>query len=218
VVTANALRLSALVAVAMASGYLWRGAVEVRKPVKALRSAVPAIAFELPDAPFRSLGHLHVRVSRASSPVAKRRVVARATPRRSIPARRVGPAQLIAVESQHPSRARAAKPQPPAKNPPSKPPPPPPAPAPPPPAPPVSPPEPAPPPPAGVETGPARGKGDKKHAETRPRHERKQKREKCDQGSKAEKKDRGAKEEKPEKVKKDDKGNKGPEKGKKGKK
>ncbi|HMI98798.1 MAG TPA: hypothetical protein VK488_03095 [Gaiellaceae bacterium] len=217
-VTANALRLSALVAVAMASGYLWRGAVEVRRPVKALRAEVPAIAFELPDAPFRSLGHLHVSVPGASSPVAKRRGVARA-PQRSAPASRSGAAQLIAVESKHPSRLRAAKPKPPPESRRPKPPPAPPPLTPAPPPPPVSPPDPAPPPQAGVETRPGRGKGDKKHSRTGPRrHERKQKKEKAEKPPKAEKEDQGGKKEKPPKVKKDDRGEQGKEKGKKEKK
>ena len=203
----------------MASGYLWRGAVEVRKPVKAVRSAVPAIAFELPDAPFRSLGQLHVRVPRASTPVQRRRVVARARPQRGAPASRSGGAQLIAVKLKHPSRLRPAKPKPPAESRRPKPPPAPPPLTPPPPPPPVSPPEPAPPPQAGVETRPGRGKGDKKHCRTGPRrHERKQKNEKAEKPPKAEKEDQGGKQEKPSKVKKDDKGEQGKEKGKKEKK
>src|SRR5207244_2953776 len=186
VLPANALRLAALVAAAMTSGYLWRGAIEVRKPAKTVGSGPQAIGFELPDAPFSSLSKLRAHASRASAPVGKRRAVVRATPRRSIPVSRPGGAQLIAaveapppssvhaVRSKHSSRVRTAKPQPPSKSPRPKPPPPP---VPPPPPPPANPPEPPPPPPppAGAETRPGRGKGDRKHTHTGPPGQRKKK-------------------------------------------
>jgi outer membrane biosynthesis protein TonB len=187
----------------MTSGYLWRGAVEVRKSTEVLRSTAPAIAFELSDAPFGWLGHLRVRVPRASSPVEKRRAVVRATPGQSSPARRSGAAQLIAAvetpptspargRAKHRSPARGAQPAP---KPPASP-------VPPPPPPPVSSPEPTPPPPAGVETGPGRGKKEEKKEkkqkpekqakpEKQPKAEKKTKDEKGDKGQKCDRDEKG---------------------------
>jgi hypothetical protein len=209
VLPANALRLSALVAAATASGYFWRGAVELRKHARSLPLAAPAIAFELPKATLRPLAHLHVRVPRAPSRASKRRVVIRATPRRSTHTSRSGASQLIAsVQAtptssapKHQSRVRPVRPATPRTKPPAKSPQPKPAP------PPVSPPAPTPPPPVGVAPAPdekkqKREKGDKK--------EKKQKQAKCEHKEKQQKND--------EKQEKKDKADNGQGKGKKEKK
>ena len=192
------MRLSALVVAAMASGYLWRGAVDVQEPVVVSLSPVPAIGFELPDAPLSSLGHLRVRVPRASRPAAKRGVVTRATPPPSSPAHPSGTAQAIAVveapqaspartrRAKHRSRVKGAQPAPRPPAPPVAPPP-------------VTAPEPPPPPPARVETRPGRGKGEKKAKKQKP-----EKRPKPEKQPKAEKQkdEKGDKEQRKGKEKK----------------
>ncbi|MEP6910434.1 MAG: hypothetical protein ABI896_08395 [Actinomycetota bacterium] len=195
--TANTLRLSALVAAAMTSGYLWRAAVDLHAP-ETLLQATPAaaIGFELPDAPFSSLERLREPSRRASVPVRKARPVVRRNEQRS-DSRASAATQLIAVvqtrpaspaQAKHSSRRavgkHASRPAtPPPGQPPRPAPPPPPVPQPPPPVnPPAPPPPPPPPPPVREETRPGRGKGDKHHSHSGPPGQAKRKKEKGQQG------------------------------------
>ena len=180
------MRLAALVAAAMASGYLWRAAVEPSSTKTVLRLAPAAIARELSDLPFSSLERLRPSAASEGAPVAHRRAGASPEPRRARPANGT---QLISASLESarpapsprvepPSHARSAKPG--AKQPRRRPPqgaaaspssaaspPAPPRPQPPPPPPPRRHPI-LPPPPVGGETRPGWGKGDKNHTHTGP--------------------------------------------------
>ena len=194
VLTSTVLRLSALVAVSMSAGYLWRAAVEPGGTA-ASSSVIPAAAAsELAEVPFNSLDLLRPAKVEDGASVRARQVARRV--QRS--ARRARTAQFVSVtvarRASHSAPPAARPSTPPAKKkppksgrrpkpkpqPPSAPgPPAPPAPAPvPPPALPPPPPPPAappPPPPARGETRPGKGKGDKNHVHTGPPGQQKEK-------------------------------------------
>ena len=196
VLTSTVLRLSALVAVSMSAGYLWRAAVEPGGTA-ASSSVVPAAAAsELAEVPFNSLHLLRPAKVEDGASVRARQVARRV--QRS--ARRARTAQFVSVtvarrashsappaarpstppvKKKPPKSGRGPKPKPKPKPPSAPGPPAPPAPAPvPPPALPPPPPPPAgppPPPPARGETRPGKGKGDKNHVHTGPPGQQKEK-------------------------------------------
>jgi hypothetical protein len=191
VLTPTVLRLSALVAVSMSAGYLWRAAVDTSGPGTSLLVVPPAATSELAEVPFNSLDLLRPARVEDGTSVRARQVTRRV--QRS--ARRARTAQFVSVtgagQARHSAPPAARPSTPPAKTKPTnggrrpKPPPPappaqPPPPAPPaPPAPPPPPPppvEPPPPPPAGGETRPGRGRGDRNHRHTGPPGQEKRKR------------------------------------------
>jgi hypothetical protein len=199
VLTANALRLSALVAAAVSAGYLWRSAVDFSAPEQVLVAVAPAVPAPLPASPFSSLSTLHPLRGQHAVPVERRRSAARSHAKQGRGTHTGGArAEAVSFVSRPPTTAPAAptprppawrvnpkpksphkgRPKPPPPPPPPlprpNPPPPPPPPAGPPPAPPPAPPPP-PPPPVGVDTRPGNGKGDKNHVHTGPPGQQKDK-------------------------------------------
>src|SRR5262245_36922889 len=192
VLTANALRLSALVAAAVSAGYLWRSAVDFSAPEKVLVAVQPEVRVPLPASPFSSLSTLHPLRAQHAVPIARKKTAARSHGKaaRGAHARGAG-AEAVAFVPRPPTTAPAppappppawrvkpkpphkGRPKPPPAPPPPRPNPPPPPPAGPPPAPPPAPPPP--PPPVTVETRPGNGKGDKNHVHTGPPGQQKDK-------------------------------------------
>ena len=190
VVTAQAVKLSALVAAAVSAGYLWRAALD-DGPQQVLAAAPPAIHFDPGADLFNSLTGLQTeaaRVARQEALKAQSARIARLPKQGSAaPASKAQPIVFVGTGpaasssngsgstgsggSSHAKSPKPPKPKPPpgrgGQNPP--PPPPPPQPAPPP-APPAGPP-PAPPPPPPPVTGGSRpgwGKGDRNHSHSGP--------------------------------------------------
>jgi uncharacterized membrane protein YgcG len=191
VLTANAVRLSALVAAAVSAGYLWRAALEHHPAQKALVTVPPALHFQPSADLFNSLTGLRVEAMRVARQEALRaeqaHVAATSAPHgsaqasgsRSVAFVRTQPAAGPSHGSPSSGGSSDPQPKPPKSKPPrggkpkpKPPPPPPPAPKPPPPPPPpvgqpLAPPPP-PPPPMGGGTKPGWGKGDKNHVHTGP--------------------------------------------------
>jgi hypothetical protein len=190
VVTAQAVKLSALVAAAVSAGYLWRAALDTG-PEQVLTTAPPAIHFDPGADLFNSLAGLQAEAAQVARQEALRAERARiaAHSKHGSPASaseaqpivfvRTGPAaspphRSGSTGSGGSSHAKSPKPKPKPKPPPGRggqhpPPPPPPQPAPPP-APPAGPPpaQPPPPPPARGGSRPGWGKGDRNHSHSGP--------------------------------------------------
>ena len=191
VVTAQAVKLFALVAAAVSAGYLWRAALD-NGPEQVLAAAPPAIHFDPGADLFNSLTGLQAEAARVAhqealkaeraqiAALSKHGSAASGSVTQPIVLVRTGPAASPShgsgsTGSGGSGHAKSPKPKPKPKPPPGrggeKPPPPPPPPQPaPPPAPPAGPPPAPPPPPPPVSGGsrPGWGKGDRNHSHSGP--------------------------------------------------